>query len=211
MSQESEVPLGRVEIVAAFACPGCQQVLEDIDYETLVRKGVGRCPACYAPYRLAPLVRERLAEQAPLPEVRPLDCPACQGTLRAIPSRPMRIPLDRCDCCAGIWFDRDELDQTMQDPVVLGRLRIDEPQLSRATLKSERTCPRCSEVALQQGRLRSVTIDQCPACQGIWLDAGEIVSLSERKGPWEIVSTGDESPAGVWNRILTGLAEVFKR
>jgi len=41
-------------------------------------------------------------------------------------------------------------------------------------------CPKCGE------RLRSVTrhevaLDECPACQGIWLDRGELESIARRE------------------------------
>lgn len=42
-------------------------------------------------------------------------------------------------------------------------------------------CPRDGE-RLTQRELHGVTIDDCPACQGVWLDKGELEALSERQG-----------------------------
>ena len=42
-------------------------------------------------------------------------------------------------------------------------------------------CPRDGE-RLVQRELHGVTVDDCPNCQGIWLDKGELEALSERQG-----------------------------
>lgn len=42
-------------------------------------------------------------------------------------------------------------------------------------------CPRCGE-RLGQREVHTVTIDECPACQGIWLDKGEFEALSAHRG-----------------------------
>ena len=42
-------------------------------------------------------------------------------------------------------------------------------------------CPRDGE-RLAQRDLHGVTIDECPECNGIWLDTGELEALSERQG-----------------------------
>jgi uncharacterized protein len=40
------------------------------------------------------------------------------------------------------------------------------------------TCPKCRELALQPETLAGVTVDGCPRCHGVWLDAGELDALS---------------------------------
>ena len=42
-------------------------------------------------------------------------------------------------------------------------------------------CPRCGE-RLGQREVHTVTIDECPGCQGIWLDKGEFEELSSHRG-----------------------------
>ncbi|MBA3672068.1 MAG: zf-TFIIB domain-containing protein [Gemmatimonadaceae bacterium] len=37
-------------------------------------------------------------------------------------------------------------------------------------------CPRCA-VTMSEKRFESVTIDQCPQCEGIWLDKSELEIL----------------------------------
>ncbi len=38
-------------------------------------------------------------------------------------------------------------------------------------------CPRCAGTALTQQKIDEVTIDRCPKCQGMWLDALELEKL----------------------------------
>jgi uncharacterized protein len=42
------------------------------------------------------------------------------------------------------------------------------------------TCPRCG-TALSPVVYQDVNIDQCPACQGVWLDRGELEALAPRE------------------------------
>ena len=45
-------------------------------------------------------------------------------------------------------------------------------------------CPRCG-TALSPVVYQDVNIDQCPACQGVWLDRGELEALAPREqGSW---------------------------
>ena len=52
-------------------------------------------------------------------------------------------------------------------------------------------CPRC-DVALVARENSGVTIDQCPQCEGIWLDKGEL----------EILATGKERESGFVGSLL---------
>lgn len=38
------------------------------------------------------------------------------------------------------------------------------------------TCPKCSDV-LDRFHVDAVEVDKCPSCDGVWLDAGELVKL----------------------------------
>jgi len=42
-------------------------------------------------------------------------------------------------------------------------------------------CPRCG-VRLGQRSVHGVTIDECPSCQGLWLDKGEVQAVSRGRG-----------------------------
>lgn len=40
-------------------------------------------------------------------------------------------------------------------------------------------CPKCGE-SLKERSFQKILIDQCPACNGVWLDAGEIEHVVEK-------------------------------
>jgi Zn-finger nucleic acid-binding protein len=42
-------------------------------------------------------------------------------------------------------------------------------------------CPKCGQ-PLYKIEYKGVTIDRCPGCQGVWLDAGELEVLSQKEG-----------------------------
>ncbi len=57
-------------------------------------------------------------------------------------------------------------------------------------------CPRCG-VRLTTKTIHDVEIDECPECQGIWLDKGELEAMSQQKG-------------SVWvKQFLDGIGRIF--
>ncbi len=59
-------------------------------------------------------------------------------------------------------------------------------------------CPKCGE-RLSQRLFHGATIEECPACQGIWLDKGELKTVSQR---------GEE---GWIEKFLEGLKHLLER
>ena len=59
-------------------------------------------------------------------------------------------------------------------------------------------CPRCG-ARLSQRALHGVMIDECKACQGIWLDGGELEAVARRGG------------AGWIGAFLEGLKHLLER
>lgn len=103
------------------------------------------------------------------------------------------IELDYCPNCRGIWFDRGELEALLLQ-VRSDILPIGLPESSDQP--AERRCPHHNILMLERrlstARLRSsmyttgneslpdgVSIDQCPACLGIWLDGGELGQITQ--------------------------------
>ena len=41
-------------------------------------------------------------------------------------------------------------------------------------------CPKCGE-KLRQRTVQKVTVDECPGCKGMWLDAGEFAELAKKE------------------------------
>lgn len=122
-----------------------------------------------------------------------MQCPRCASSTRAAiePTPAGAIELDYCPSCRGVWFDRGELE------ALLLQVRSDIQPIGLPSPSDEtanRRCPRHGvqmvERKLSTARLRSslygqgrdvpdgVTIDQCPACLGIWLDGGELGQIT---------------------------------
>ena len=109
-----------------------------------------------------------------------MKCPRCAETeLTHIHS----ILLDECEQCHGVWYGADEFRRfkDVEDPE-LGWLdfKFMEHGELCAPSKCATACPACGSalVSVEYGRT-GVQIDGCPACEGIWLDAGEFEAIME--------------------------------
>jgi len=109
-----------------------------------------------------------------------MNCPRCVDTnLAHIHS----ILLDECPRCHGVWYDADELRRAKdaEDPE-LAWLDFKFMEHEELCLPSDcaTACPACGSalVAVEYGKTK-VRIDGCPACEGIWLDAGEFEAIMQ--------------------------------
>ncbi len=129
---------------------------------------------------------------------RPLDIPATQrGPLLRVPTARMRCPrcqgeelkvravgeteVDCCRRCGGVWLDAGELDALLA--LSLGAAVGKSEVLARALPIAAQPagalrCPACDEPLT---RLRiaeaELDLDRCGACDGLWLDGGELAAL----------------------------------
>ena len=111
-----------------------------------------------------------------------MNCPACGRALTTMTAGP--ITVDACSGgCAGIWFDDFELKKVDEQSESVGSALLElprDPSIS-VDLERHRTCPKCGpEVAMMRhftSVARKVTIDECPNCGGVWLDAGELAGI----------------------------------
>jgi Zn-finger nucleic acid-binding protein len=93
------------------------------------------------------------------------------------------IKVDICaDGCAGMWFDQGELSKC-DDPTrignhaLLGLIRRPDVTVDPGR---RRRCPKCPNSLLSRhffSAKRAVTVDECPTCAGVWLDAGELEQI----------------------------------
>jgi len=112
-----------------------------------------------------------------------MNCPKCQtATLTEV--KVEGVAVDRCSECDGIWFDAEELSQLLaEDAKVVGELRRGS---SHGQLDEKHgRCPRDSADLLRMYSAidRSVTLDACADCHGIWLDGGEFAKLFAARRP----------------------------
>ena len=106
-----------------------------------------------------------------------MNCPKCEAeTLGEFSVHGVAV--DRCSSCAGIWFDAHELSQLLAEEARYVT------SLRRGHVKDEvegkrGKCPRDGSELLRvySSIDRSVILDACPDCRGIWLDGGEFEKL----------------------------------
>ncbi len=114
-----------------------------------------------------------------------MKCPACFNRLTELQVGTLAV--DVCEGgCGGIWFDAFELEKAEQEEEAaeepLLHIRRDEGIVIDTARKRE--CPRCKDVKLHRhfsSAKRSVQVDQCPNCNGYWLDAGELALIRAEK------------------------------
>ena len=129
------------------------------------------------PYKLEPAASSRT-------------CPQCDTPLHTIRSATdENLILDRCETCYGIFFDRGELEYTLQNSVSnihgINLEHIDNINKDRYLKPADfsyRKCPECAVLMnrINFGHRSAVVVDQCPI-HGIWLDNGEMTHLMEWK------------------------------
>jgi Zn-finger nucleic acid-binding protein len=135
-----------------------------------------------------------------------MKCPACKSPLRE--KRAGDLTLDLCyGGCGGMWFDAKELERVNARAATTLHTVWQLP-VSNVKFTEPRMCPRCPEVVLERkwfSELKKVEIDQCPKCDGIWLDAGEFTPIyDEIKGAkvsspaWAVVMAEAVTCAEKW-------------
>jgi uncharacterized protein len=108
-----------------------------------------------------------------------MKCPACD---RALTTRTTGdVTVDVCDGgCGGIWFDRFELRKLDEQSETTGETLLDIGRDPSVHVDPEKryVCPRDSDGVVLKRHFwsvkRAVTIDECPECGGVVLDAGEL-------------------------------------
>lgn len=108
-----------------------------------------------------------------------LTCPKCEATMEPVTLDGTTV--DRCLGCGGLWFDAHEREAILAAHGAR-RLDVGDPEVGRAMNEIDRIpCPRCSGrmVRLVSVEHPEVRYEQCAACGGSFLDAGEL-SVLER-------------------------------
>ncbi len=115
-----------------------------------------------------------------------MKCPRTGTDLQ--PLRIGGIEVDVSEHCAGVWFDRFELDKFKTPNDAMGEAlaqhlsQFNSPLLD---LSARLRCPRHPETTMMRrffGQARKVEIDECPECGGIWLDAEELQLIRDLVG-----------------------------
>lgn len=107
-----------------------------------------------------------------------MKCPACSNDLRATAIGDVTVDVCK-DGCGGVWFDNFELSKFDEAHEATGEqlLSVQAGASVNVDPKARRNCPKCPDIIMQQHFFsvkRGVTVDECPGCGGVWLDAGEL-------------------------------------
>lgn len=108
-------------------------------------------------------------------------CPRCRT--ETIEMENNSVKLDVCfNGCGGIWFDQFELKKLDEkheaDPAFVAQLS--ESENKSVSLDEPVECPVCESQKTMRhfwSVERKVEVDECPACGGFWLDAGEFTHI----------------------------------
>ncbi len=106
-----------------------------------------------------------------------LVCPACRATLDTLFDDKLKLEVDRCLNCNGLWFDGEELGRFLRSRQ-LKEGAMEDSMVSQAHPETDRECPRCDE-PLTKVRVNQTTLDRCQRCSGLWFDHGELEQLRE--------------------------------
>jgi Zn-finger nucleic acid-binding protein len=122
-------------------------------------------------------------QSAPRPaDISRVSCPACGHALSSRTAGDVTV--DACDGgCGGIWFDHWELQKLDEQSESAGEALLDVRRDPGVIVDpAERyQCPKCADDVVLMRHFwsvkREVTIDECPECGGVFLDAGELAGI----------------------------------
>ena len=122
-----------------------------------------------------------------------MKCPACDFDLTEMETGGVKV--DACHGgCGGIWFDAFELQRVDEQREVANEnlLRVQRDPKRVVDAARKRACPHCDGVKLKRhffSARKAVEVDQCPNCNGYWLDAGELEKVRAEKVAKEAQAT----------------------
>jgi Zn-finger nucleic acid-binding protein len=112
-----------------------------------------------------------------------MKCPKC-GTETMSEFSVQGVTVERCSSCSGTWFDARELRHLLaEDARHVASLR--RGSVNEQVDGKKGVCPRDGAELLRAYSSidRSVILDACPECRGIWLDGGEFEKLFTARPP----------------------------
>ncbi len=113
--------------------------------------------------------------------IKSVKCPKCNSA-SLLPLELGDILLDRCEECAGLWFDHGELEAVIGAGGAAQLNAMDSPPEGES---HGGLCPRCKvemlPVAASQDPTRPVAVDRCPSCMGLWLKRKRLKAIEDSR------------------------------
>ena len=104
-----------------------------------------------------------------------MQCPDCKQALDT--ETVNKVEIDRCSGCSGIWLDKGELDKLVDARDRMTEFNTLEYDSGvHGDQHPKRSCPKCRQTMqkVDLAKDSGIIFDYCKACQGFWLDKGEL-------------------------------------
>jgi Zn-finger nucleic acid-binding protein len=139
-----------------------------------------------------------------------MKCPRDGTPLERV--RLLRVDLDKCHACDGLWCDAGEIEQLIsremsQVEEALERKYGDPDVTATDVGGGTMQCPRC-EAPLQHyayAGIVDVELDRCESCAGVWLDTGELDAILS-----SVPQEDAEAQQACLSRVLRKVAGLFR-
>ena len=128
-----------------------------------------------------------------------MNCPVCRAPMIVVEHNA--VELDYCMKCAGVWFDRDELEHLLSGvSLQIEKLQLHDAPRADAAGERPRRCPLCRKgmKKLSVGGTPPLILDRCERHGGYWFDGGELAAPLRRG-----------APSGDWKHIVEFLGGIF--
>ena len=128
-----------------------------------------------------------------------MNCPRDGTVLQKVVLEALKLELDKCHKCDGLWCDRGEMeklrDSHLPDAEEILERKYGDPEYEQAEVQGYMRCPRCPGGRLHRSHYTyktQVSIDRCDTCHGVWLDDGELNAIiGEKQEMDEAEQTGE--------------------
>ena len=138
-----------------------------------------------------------------------MNCPACGTAMTEIAAGDVKVQACKGGC-GGLWFDEWTLGKVDQPDQSAGEslLNIAQNESLKVDQSQRRKCPRDSVVMMRHfwSVKRDVVVDECPKCEGIFLDPGELAAIrADYKSDAERHKAADAYYSEMFDQQLAGM------
>ena len=110
-----------------------------------------------------------------------MNCPACGNAMTEMTAGAVKVQACKGGC-GGLWFDEWQIGKVDQPDQSGGEalLHIEQNPAAKVDPNPRRKCPRDPGIVMMRhfwSVKRDVVVDECPKCEGICLDPGELAQI----------------------------------
>ena len=112
--------------------------------------------------------------------MKKMKCPDCGenlGEVLAFAKHGVKVKIDQCFSCGGIWFDNFELPPIPKGEIEkIEKINLDKLQEKSFIGNGNSLCPKCS---VKLGKFKDynfpkeLEVEYCKKCDGLWMNRGE--------------------------------------